>query len=53
MKRNTTWLDSVPLNKAKFEITSDLCNDEIYYVDLKTHKQLFTKEVTNLTSRTE
>lgn len=53
MKSDSTWLDSVSMNDAKLAITSDLCSDEIYYLDLKTHKELFTENVTNFTSRTK
>jgi len=53
MKRDKTWSNSIPVDKTKAVLTSDLCSNEIYYIDLKKHEELFTKQVTNLTSRTE
>lgn len=49
----STWLDSVSANETKHVLSSDLCSDEIFYVDLSIHEELFTEEVTDLTSRTE
>lgn len=34
-------------------LLSDLCTDTVYYLDLETHTDLFTEEVTHLTSKTE
>jgi len=53
MNPESTWLDSIPLDETKYALSSDLCSDEIFYVDLNVHEELFTKDVTDLTSRTE
>lgn len=53
MNAESTWLDSIPADEVEQVLSSDLCTDEIFYVDLETHEELFTKDVTNLTSRTK
>jgi hypothetical protein len=53
MSTESTWLDSIPANETKHVLSSDLCSDEIFYVDLNIHEELFTEEVTDLTSRIE
>jgi hypothetical protein len=53
MNPESTWLDSIPASETKYVLTSDLCSDEIFYVDLNAHEELFSKAVTNLTSRTK
>jgi hypothetical protein len=53
MTPESTWLDSIPIDETKYVLSSDLCSDEIFYVDLNVHEELFTRDVTDLTSRTE
>lgn len=53
MNHKSTWLDSIAPDETRYVLSSDLCSDEIFYVDLSVHEELFTEEVTDLTSRTE
>lgn len=51
---STTWLDAVSTTESKRDaLKSDLCADEIYYLDVETHSSVFTKRVTKSTVRTE
>ncbi len=53
MNTESTWLDSIPASETKNVLSSDLCSDEIFYVDLNIHEELFNEEVTDWTSRIE
>lgn len=54
MTKKLSWHNTVSNNKEKRdELTSALCSNEIYYSDLKTQSNLFTKSVTNLTVKTK
>jgi len=53
MSTESTWLDSIPANETNHVLSSDLCSDEIFYVDLSIREELFTRVVTDSTSRIE
>ena len=54
MEKHLTWLDSIPANDSKHDmLSSDLFTDAIYYFDLETDSDLFTKKTTNLTTKSD
>lgn len=54
LSEEATRLDVVPRDHVGDDnLLSDLCTDTVYYLDLQTHTQLFTEEVTSLTTKTE
>ena len=54
LSEEATRLDVVPRDDVGDDnLLSDLCTDAVYYLDLETHTDLFTEEVTHLTSKTE
>jgi hypothetical protein len=53
MNPESTWLDSVPPGETRDVLSSDLCSDEVFYIDLSVHEELFTDAVTDLATRTE